>query len=386
MARPRVLLAITVYNGREFVPRCITSAAALRDAGDYDLDVLLLDDASPEPGFSDDLMDWAHAAGVQCYRTPLNLGIVRNVSLGMEHGVREGYDAVVIANSDVIFPSNFIRQGLAVLDSDPTIGSLTAWSNNVSVYSLPNWNPDGYLADQDVVNWVSASIEGEFGLGAMDIPAGISFAIMMRREAIETTGYMDPVFGRGYCEETDWSLRSLAAGWRLCLLPSVFVYHQGRGSTEAAGLVAGGHSTVPENEAVIDLRYPDFRNKVAAFVGSDVLPTAHRNARRRIVRDAIATWGYRLNLGWLAPDAGMFGSQVHVTIDLAAPVPVARANFIGFETAFPIDETRPGEALLELFGVPPTHIGAGERGDLADKVFAAFGGVPTTNYRYPAQV
>ncbi len=384
--RPRVLLAITVYNGRDFVPRCITSAAALRAADDYELDVLLLDDASPEPGFSDDLLRWATDAGVGCYRTPRNLGIVRNVNLALVHGLAEEYDYVVIANSDVVFPSNFVRQSLAVMAEDDTIGSLTAWSNNVSVYSLPNADPDRYLADQDVVDWVSASLEGEFGTAAVDIPAGISFAITIRRAAIETTGIMDPVFGRGYCEETDWSLRSLATGWRLCLVPSVFVYHQGRGSTESAGLVAGGHSTVPENEAVIDLRYPSFRNKVEAFVGSDVLPTAHRNAAQRIVTDAVRNWGYRLNIGWLEPNTERFGAQVNVTLDVSGPTPLARAGFLGFEATFPIDERDPGSALIELFGGPPSHVGIGERGDLADTIFLAFPAVPRSGYRYPSQV
>lgn len=385
-ATPRVLLAITVYNGRDFVPRCITSAAALRGRDGYELDVLLLDDASPEPGFGDDLMRWAVEAGVDCYRTPVNLGIVRNVNLGLLRGLAAGYDFVVIANSDVIFPSNFITQSLRVMDEDPSIGSLTAWSNNVSVYSLPNVDPDLFLSNQDVVDWVSASLEGEFGLAAVDIPAGISFAITIRREAIESTGIMDPVFGRGYCEETDWSLRSLAAGWRLCLVPSVFVYHQGRGSTEAAGLVAGGHSTVPENEAVIDLRYPSFRNQVEAFVGSDVLSVAHRNATRRIVTDAARTWGYRLNLGWLAPQTDRFGSQVHVTIDVTGARPEVHAAFAGFEARFPVDLADPGASLLEIFGTPPTHIGAGERSETADRVMASFPGAPTTTYRYPTQV
>ena len=126
----------------------------------------------------------------------------------------------------------------------------------MSIYSLPNHDPDRFLSDQGVVNWISATLAGEFGNATIDVPAGISFCICMPVPVITEVGLMDPVFGRGYCEETDWSLRSAAAGYRVTLSPSAFVYHQGHGSTLAAGMVAGGHSTVPENEAVIDLRYP----------------------------------------------------------------------------------------------------------------------------------
>ncbi|WP_288114805.1 glycosyltransferase family A protein, partial [Microbacterium sp. SCN 71-21] len=49
---PRVLLAVTFYNGRSFAERTLSSIASLAHDG-FDLDVLVLDDASPEPGFSD---------------------------------------------------------------------------------------------------------------------------------------------------------------------------------------------------------------------------------------------------------------------------------------------------------------------------------------------
>lgn len=54
MARPRLLFAITVYNGREVVFSCLRSAAAMvHDA--VELDILVLDDASPDPGFSEEV-------------------------------------------------------------------------------------------------------------------------------------------------------------------------------------------------------------------------------------------------------------------------------------------------------------------------------------------
>lgn len=168
MPRPRLLLAITVYNGRSFVPRCVRSAQQLR-ATDVDIDVLVLDDASPEPGFSDELRALCDELAVGCYRTPRNLGIVRNVNLALLRARESGYDYVVVSNSDVVYPANFVDQLVAVARSDDTIGSVTAWSNNVSIYSVPNDDPDRHLGDQAVVDEVSAALTGEFGTEAIDI-------------------------------------------------------------------------------------------------------------------------------------------------------------------------------------------------------------------------
>jgi GT2 family glycosyltransferase len=379
-------MAITVYNGRGFVPRCVRSAAALRDASEHDVDVLLLDDCSPEPGFSDDLRTWADESGVLCYRSPRNLGIVRNVNLALLRARTAGYDYVVVCNSDVIFAAGAVDRLIEVAQTDEKIGSVTAWSNNVSIYSLPNRDPDRYLSDQDVVNWISATLAGEFGNAAIDVPAGISFCICMPVHVVAEVGLMDPIYGRGYCEETDWSLRSAAAGYRVVLSPSAFVYHQGRGSTLEAGMVAGGHSTVPENEAVIDLRYPLFRSQVQAFESSDILPTAHRNGQRRIIRDAARQFGWTLNVGWLAPESDD-GSHVLVRVEpTSGGAHRAHAEFLGFDARFDLDPDAPVASLLEHFGGEPVSVGVSDRGDLTSLFTSALAGEVDDRYSYPSRV
>lgn len=350
MPRPRLLLAITVYNGRSFVPRCVRSAQELR-AQDVDIDVLVLDDASPEPGFSEELRALCDELGVGCYRTPRNLGIVRNVNLALLRARDCGYDYVVVSNSDVIYPANFVDQLVAVARSDHTIGSVTAWSNNVSIYSVPNDDPDRHLGEQSVVDEASAALAAEFGTEAIDIPAGISFSMLITREAVAQVGLMDLVFGRGYCEETDWSRRSLLAGFRLVLAPGVFVYHSGRGSTVEAGLLAGGHTTVPANEAVIDLRYPGFRREVQAFVDSGVLDAAWGRAGRAIVRSGGAAAGYAVDVGHLerGDDA-----TPRVTVPPEAGGRLV-ASYRGFHAVLPpaSDSTA---AVRDFFGAAPRSV------------------------------
>ena len=257
---------MTVYNGASVVPWCLRSAArAAAQSASTACDVLVLDDASPEPGFSEHVADLCAGLDIQYYRTPRNLGIPRNVNVGLLRAVHAGYDYVLIANLDVLFGAHTVDRMVDVIAADEKIGSVTAWSNNVSIYSLPNDDPDKNLADQEFVDWIGDVTAGEFGRSAVDIPAGISFCILIPTEVIRSVGLMDPVFGRGYCEETDWTLRSQQLGYRIVLAPSAFVYHQGQGSNRAAGIIASGHTSVPAYERIIDLRYPLFREQVQGF-------------------------------------------------------------------------------------------------------------------------
>lgn len=350
MTRPRILLAITVYNGRSFVPRTVRSALQIEQL-DADVDVLVLDDASPEPGFSEDLERLCCELGAGYYRSPRNLGIVRNVNLGLVRSLDGGYDYVIVSNSDVIYPANLASGLLGVIGDDATIGSVTAWSNNVSVYSLPNADPDAYL-DQDVVTWVSTALRREFGTTSVDVPAGISFCMLVPAAVIRRVGFMDPVFGRGYCEETDWSLRSRAFGYRIVLAPSTFVYHAGQGSTLAAGMVAGGHTSVPDNERIIDLRYPRFRSDVDGFLSSGILERIRSSATSRILADAARDFGYTVHLGWV-DRVGSDTDMVRCIVDAGADGPMVEARYRGFRGRIEIDTATPVTGIRRALG---THV------------------------------
>lgn len=383
-AKPKVLHCITVYNGRAFVPAAIKSALRL-DQSEADIDVLVLDDASPEPGWSDELRRFCDDVGALYYRSPRNLGIPRNVNLGLLTALRNNYDYVVISNSDVLYPAGLIPNMLAVSRQDG-VGSVTAWSNNVSVYSIPNDDPDSYLANQGVVDWLNAVLQGHFGDAAMDIPAGISFCILMSTDVVRRVGLMDPCFGRGYCEETDWSLRSLAAGYRICLAPGTFVYHQGRGSNLEAGLVSAHSTTVPRNEAIIDLRYPQFRTQVDAFMGSGVLESAHEDAVKRIVKDAGKQFGYEIHVGWLARSRGQSDGVVATVAPELGGSP-CRLSFRGFELDLALDPLDPGTTLREFFGCDPSGVNLLDRGRVAEALRSKFAnGVREAYNLYPVRI
>lgn len=384
MTRPRVLHCITVYNGRAFVLPAIESALRI-DQSDAKIDLLILDDASPEPSWSDELAAFCRERGVMYYRTPRNLGIPRNVSLGLLTAVKRGYDYVVISNSDVLYPAGLMSAMLPVA-SQANVGSVTAWSNNVSIYSLPNLDPNLNLHSQPVVDWLHASLNGYFGDAAMDIPAGISFCILVPTSVVEDVGIMDPCFGRGYCEETDWSLRSLKAGYRVCLAPGTFVFHHGRGSNLDAGIVSLHTTTVPENEAIIDLRYPQFRSQVNAFVHSGILARAHADALGHIIRSAAQQFGYSLEVGWISREDHK-ENDVRVCLSPDGFSSSAQVTFRGFCLNIPFDTKDAGGSIRSYFEREPNSINVFDRGKGALQLAEAFPGqVALARRNYPSRI
>ena len=233
--------------------------------------------------------------GFGYYRTPRNLGIPRNMNLGMLRAVDAGYDAVILLNSDTIVPSNLIPTLIRPLIEDPSISSTTAWSNNSSVYSIPNSDPDrlGGRSRESSTGSPSDSTRSSTDKRYPSLRASGS-AWPFRRAIINDVGLMDPVFGRGYSEEIDWCLRSHTMGYHSVLAPSCFVYHAGSGITKAEGLIGDGDRTVHAHQAIIDQRYPLYTSQLIALSASSIVDGMRERGLNRIIISAARQHGYRL--------------------------------------------------------------------------------------------
>ncbi len=312
--RPRVLVALLVYGGRDFTPAAVRSSARMASASSASVDVLVLDDASPHPGWSDELRGICAAAGVGYYRSPRNLGIPRNMNLGLLHAEAEGYDACVLLNSDVVLPTNVVDQLVAVAATDQRIASVTPWSNELSIYSLANSRPE-LLADQARVDGVSQSLADEFGASCLPVPVGVGFCLYVTRAAIDAVGIMDPVFGRGYGEEVEWCCRATEAGLSHVLAPGAFAYHAGSATNVAEGVLGRGERSVHVNDAIVDMRHPWYRAELARFTAEDPLRELRARAIRRLVTDAARARGVVVEASWLGrPASGDDGGRVRVVV------------------------------------------------------------------------
>lgn len=383
----RTLVAVLVYGGRDFVPACLESAARLPGLG-REVDVLVLDDCSPDEQWSLEVHDRCRALGLGYYRSPRNLGIPRNMSLALRRAESGGYDYVVIANSDVIFPANLVSGLVATAEGDSAIASVTAWSNSVSSFSLENEDAEANLASGEAVDRVSALLEAHFGARAVDVPVGVGFCMLVPTAVARRVGLLDPVFGRGYCEEVDWCLRAHAMGYRNVLAPSVFVYHIGSATTKTIGMLQQSQSSVPAHDAIIDFRYPGYRAMLQEHHERALIERIREEGARALALGAARAHGYVVEASGL-DRADVESVHARFVVDPARSEVPIRTFHAGFAGTIDVEDGDVLATLQRAVGHPPARVVIRDRGPVGDRLAEAArsAGIPVDDvYAYPQAV
>ncbi len=258
MSLPTVI--IPIHNAAQELAACLDSL--LRNTPPESA-VLLMDDASDDPAIQPLLRRWLERAG-PAWRVDLqthNMGFVGTVN----RGIRMTRGDVVLLNSDTLPTPGWLQGLQRCLASDATIATATPWTNNGEIASLPLFCQANPLpADAEAV----ARVIGATGRpGYPEIPTAVGFCMAISRAAIDALGLFDQdLFGLGYGEENDFSMRARNAGMKNVLCDDVYVAH------------VGGRSFAPRNLRPDDTamkkllsRHPEYLQFVEAFIAADPL-------------------------------------------------------------------------------------------------------------------
>jgi len=255
--RRSIDIVIPVYAGTEETLACIHSALATIGS---DAELVVIDDASPEPELTSALDALALRGAITLLRNFKNAGFPKSANRGLKlHRDRD----VVILNADTEVYGDWLARLRAAAYRDADVGTVTPLSNSGSIASYPKTEEadlgrDG-AADRDRL---AARVNRVM---AVDIPTGVGFCLYVRRDCIAEVGYFDSAtFGKGYGEENDFCLRAARAGWRHVLAADIYVRHLGSRSfgTRRAALME-------RNLRLLNLRYPGYDAAVAEFVALD---------------------------------------------------------------------------------------------------------------------
>ena len=260
---------IPVYRGFAATQRCIESALAAKC--DEPSEILVIDDASPEPAISAWLRELAGAGRITLVAHADNRGFVASVNEGMRmHDDRD----VVLLNSDTEVPHGWLDRLAGCARRETQVATVTPFSNNATICSYPRFAAANALPERMDTASLDAFFRGENAGELADIPTGVGFCMLITRSALAQVGEFDQeAFGRGYGEEVDFCMRAARAGLRHLLCADLFVFHEGEVS-----FGKGGAEIRARAQAIIDERYPEFQAELAEFIEREPA----RPLRRRV--------------------------------------------------------------------------------------------------------
>lgn len=261
----RLNILIPIYKGVEITKTCIESVLTTYDP--YRDTIILVNDHSPEPMMESMLNEFRYRQNVHILYNSVNLGFVGSINRGLAF-CRTGH--VVLLNSDtVVYPGawNEMEQLLAKW---PGVGTITAMSNNATIFSYPSPRLKQQLPLDDISWKQLASDMLEVNAGRIiDVPTGHGFCMVVRREVLDSIGHLDSRFGRGYGEENDLCMRAADHGWRNVAACGVLVEHR-----ESVSFGADIKPLLQVNLRQLDKLYPEYTMAVMEFERTDPLRKA----------------------------------------------------------------------------------------------------------------
>jgi glycosyltransferase involved in cell wall biosynthesis/GT2 family glycosyltransferase len=257
---------VPVHGAGAVFARCAASLAAHLDPRRHRL-IVIVD--GPADADVDAALASLEASPIDLVieREPIARGFVQSANRGLRLSRRDG--DVVLLNSDTQVTAGWLDKLAAAAASEPRIATVTPFSNNATICSLPrfldeNTIPAGYDLDA-----FAALVERSSQRVYPRLPTGVGACLYITRRALDEIGLFDEAFGLGYGEETDFCLRASARGYVHILDDATFIYHEGSRSfsTQRAARVRRAHR-------LIRSRYPGYWPTIADFIARDPLAAA----------------------------------------------------------------------------------------------------------------
>lgn len=260
---------VPIYNAADDLRICIARLVAHTPA---EAEILLIDDASPDPQIRAILDDAERQHGMRVLRNSLNLGFTRTVNVGIE---AVGRKHALLLNSDARVTPGWLRGMLTAAVSRPRVATVTAMSDRAGAFSAPETgNTNELPPGVDEITYATAFRRRALGLYPV-VPTGNGFCMFINRSCIDEIGALDAeAFPRGYGEENDFCMRGGRAGWIHVIDDRTYVFHDRSKSFGEAktDLMRAGR-------AVIDTRYPEYKRAIRVFTHGLELQTVRMRAR-----------------------------------------------------------------------------------------------------------
>ena len=294
------VVVVPVFNAYEDVLECVES---LLKNTSPDVPILILDDASTDLRIPQAFGDCSNTGRLFYVRKLENTGFVSTVNLAF--AVCAPRDVIVV-NSDIIVPPNWLERLRAAAYFRSNIATATPLTNHGTIVSVPYRNRPTVLGEGKInVEEIDARIRANSLRLYPVIPTAVGHCVYFKRSVLDLVGYFDEAFSPGYGEEVDFSQRAVLLGFSHVLADDLFVYHKGSRSFGAGGEKAR-QCIQSAHENLIRKRYPWYTEWTTQVANDRESPLAYAIEQ---ARDAVL--GYRIAIDATCIGGPITGTQLH---------------------------------------------------------------------------
>jgi len=204
-------LVLLSWNNLALLKRCVESLMCCTHIHSR---LIIVDNGSTEDGLREFLttLKASNSMEVKVIFNSLNEGFAR----GMNKGMRESRAPYVcILNNDIIVTDGWLGEMLKVAKGAPSIGIVNPSSNNFGLSFGIGTSLEEFA--KTLTNHSGRWVE---------MNACVGFCMLIKREVIERIGFLDEEYGYAYFEDTDYSRRAQAVGYRCVMARGSYVYHE----------------------------------------------------------------------------------------------------------------------------------------------------------------
>lgn len=321
---PRTSIVIPCYGQWALVGHCLAAVMSTVDLAD--IEILLIDDASPEPPPAT-IRD---APGIRYLRCEQNLGFIGAANRGAAEALGE---SLCFLNSDTEVQPGWLAALHRTFDEFPDTGSTGARL----------FYPDGRQQEAGGLVFADGSA-WNYGKGSDPASPDFRFVrecdylsgacLLLRRSVFEAVGGFHAMYRPAYFEDTDLAMRLREAGLKVRYQPAAEVVHV-EGATSGIDPAQGPKAAQARNQALFATQWQTQlqRHPNAETVFED----AHR----------CATWRARRRVLWvdaMAPDPQRDSGSLRLTCLLR------ELTRIGCAVDFHAHEAAVGEADIDALG------------------------------------
>jgi GT2 family glycosyltransferase len=267
-------IIIPVYNNFALTQACIESV--IRHTSNHHT-IIIVDDYSNDVKiykFEDSCRE--KYPNIIIIRQPTNKGFLQAANIGMQFSKKD----IILLNNDTIVTQMWSDKLNIAAYSKQNIASASAMSNNSTITSMPNYFCANKIPDFFTLDEMADFVEKHSLKLYPTLPTAMGFCMYIKRSALDDVGYYDEIYGKGYCEENDWSLRARMKGWIHVMDDTTYIYHKGCGSfgDKKRAMI------LEHNFKILLSRYPEYSNEINMYIKNKINYEINKNLHYALLR------------------------------------------------------------------------------------------------------